>query len=92
MLCLFDKAFGFWSPQQEELEQVWQDQGGLWHHSGRWGETEPQGLAGGSRAVDFEIWGLSQDPAISLKFPGACLAEYTTILTILTLIKVLLCA
>lgn len=33
MLCLFDIALGFWSQQEEELEQVWQDQGGLGHHS-----------------------------------------------------------
>lgn len=26
MLCLFDIALGFWSQQEEELEQVWQDQ------------------------------------------------------------------
>lgn len=54
MLCLFDKALGFWSLQQEELEQVWQDQGGLWHYSGRRGGTEPQGLAGIARVVHFE--------------------------------------
>lgn len=59
--------------------------GGLRHHSGRWGGTEPQGLAVGFRSVGCkEIQELSHDPAIFLMFLGACLAEYTEILTILT--------
>lgn len=60
----------------------------LLHHSGRCGGTKPQGLAVGFRAVDCkETQELSQDADISLMFPGACLAEYTNILTILTLLN-----
>lgn len=46
MLCLFDKALGFWSEQEEELEQVWLEQGSLRHNSRRGSGTEPQALAG----------------------------------------------
>lgn len=85
MLCLFDIALGFWSQQEEELAQVWQDQEAC-------GATVEGGVGRSPRARQWAsgLWivkksqELSHDPAIFLMFPGACLAENTEIPTILT--------
>lgn len=85
MLCLFDKALGFWSQQEEELEQVWQEQCRRGRQVQQWEVEWDRAPGPGKGCPALRILKkprLFSQSSHCPHFPGSCLADKTKTQTV----------